>query len=342
MKRRAFIQNGLLAAVPFTGLDPLRWLLTPADHVITVNGAVPSGKLGFVLSHEHILVDFIGADQVSRARYGQDEVFDTVLPYLEEARRRGARTFVDCTPEWLGRDAQLLKRLSDASGLHIITNTGYYGAAGEKYLPPHAFTETAEQLAERWTAEWRDGIDGTGIKPGFIKIGVDQYPLSEVQRKLVRAAALTHLETGLAIFVHTGDGKAALDELSIITDTGVAPDAWVWTHAQNEPDRAAHIQIAKAGGWVAFDGLYPQLTDRYVAFLQDMKAQRLLHRVLISHDAGWYEVGKPRGGNIRAYSSIFEDLIPALKKAGFAAHELHQLFTINPAEALAILIRQTA
>jgi len=339
MKRRVFIQKGLLATVPLAGFDPLRWFLAPSAQVMTVNGPLSADKLGVVLPHEHLLVDFIGADQVSPTRYEQDEAFDTLLPYLREARRHGARTFVDCTPEWLGRDVQLLQRLSDASGMHIVTNTGYYGAAGEKYLPPHAYTETVEQLAERWIAEWHNGIGGTGIKPGFIKTGVDSYPLSEVQRKLVRAAALTHLETGLTIFVHTGDGRAALEELAIVTDTGAAADAWVWTHAQNEPDRALHLQAAKAGGWVAFDGLYPQLVDRYVAFLQDLKAQRLLHRALISHDAGWYEVGKPGGGRIRSYISLFNDLIPALKKAGFKADERRQLFETNPAEALAIRAR---
>lgn len=156
----------------------------------------------------------------------------------------------------------------------------------------------------------------------------------------MRAAALAHLETVLAIFVHTSDGRTVLEEQAIFTDTGATPDAWVWTHAQNEPDRARHIQAAEAGGWVAFDGLYPQLADRYVAFLQDMKATRLLHRVLISHDAGWHEVGKPHGGNVRPYMSLFEHLIPALKKAGFSAAEQRQLFKSNLAEALAVQIRK--
>ncbi|PPK99274.1 phosphotriesterase family protein [Parapedobacter indicus] len=341
MKRRAFIQNGLLATIPLAGITPPQWLLASPAQVMTVNGPVPVGKLGTVLPHEHLLVDFVGADQVSPTRYEQDEVFDTLLPYLREARRQGAQTFVDCTPEWLGRDVRLLQRLSDASGMHIVTNTGYYGAAGEKYLPPHAYTETAEQLAQRWITEWRNGIDNTGIKPGFIKTGVDRHPLSAVQQKLIRAAALTHLETGLTIFVHTGDGRAALEELAIITDTGAAPNAWVWTHAQNEPDRTQHLQAAKAGGWVAFDGLYAQLVDRYVAFLQDLKARHLLHRALISHDAGWYEVGKPNGGHIRPYVSLFQDFIPALKKAGFTLDEQRQLLETNPAEALAVRIRKT-
>ncbi|MFC7522366.1 phosphotriesterase [Parapedobacter sp. GCM10030251] len=340
MKRRTFIQKGFLSALPLAGIAPPGWLLRPSAQVMTVNGPIAIDKLGTVLPHEHILVDFIGADQVNPKRYDQDEVFAAMLPYLEDVRRHGVRTFVDCTPEWIGRDAHLLKRLSDASGMHIVTNTGYYGAAGEKYLPPHAYTETAEQLAERWVAEWRNGIGDTGIKPGFIKTGVDGHPLSATQRKLIRAAALTHLQTGLTIFVHTGDGRAALEELAILTDTGAAPDAWVWTHAQSEPDRALHIQAAEAGGWVAFDGLYPQLVDRYVAFLRDLKARRLLHRALISHDAGWYEVGKPDGGRVRPYVALFQDLIPALKKAGFTAAERRQLFETNPAEALAVRIRE--
>ena len=335
MKRRSFIQRGLLAMIPLA--DP-KWpgLLSASGFVMTVKGAVPMGKVGFVLPHEHILVDFVGADRIHPARYSQDQVFDTMLPYLKQVQAQGARTFVDCTPEWIGRDVVLLQRLSEASGMHIVTNTGYYGAAGEKYLPPHAYTESAEQLAGRWIAECKNGIGGTAIKPGFIKTGVDSYPLSAVQRKLIRAAALTHLETGLTIFVHTGDGRAALDELAILTDSGVSPEAWVWTHAQNEADRAIHIQVAHAGGWVAFDGLHPQLADRYVAFLQDMKSNGLLHKVLISHDAGWFEVGKPGGGRVRPYVAIFNDLIPALKKAGFTAGELRQLFETNPAKALGV------
>src|SRR5258707_2664095 len=76
-------------------------------------------------------------------------------------KARGARTFVDCTPAWLGRDPNLLVRLSEASGLHIVTNTGYYGAAQDKYLPAHAFEESAEALAARWTSEWRGRILST-------------------------------------------------------------------------------------------------------------------------------------------------------------------------------------
>lgn len=55
-------------------------------HIMTVNRPVPTRELDFALSHEHILVEFIGADQVSSIRYDQEKVFDTMLPYLRQAR----------------------------------------------------------------------------------------------------------------------------------------------------------------------------------------------------------------------------------------------------------------
>jgi phosphotriesterase-related protein len=121
----------------------------PRQRVLTVKGPLDAAELGTTLVHEHVLVDFVGADKVSRQRYEADEAFRTVLPHLLAVKERGARALVECTPAWLGRDPSLLRRLSEASGLHIVTNTGYYGAGQDKYLPVHAFDESAERLAER-------------------------------------------------------------------------------------------------------------------------------------------------------------------------------------------------
>ena len=108
---------------------------------------------------------------------------------------------------------QLLKRLSEATGLHILTNTGLYK---EPFLPDYAFKETAEQLAARWIAEFKNGIEGTGIKPGFIKIAVNPGKLIDVQKKIIHAATITSRKTGLTIGCHTGHGEAALKSLTLL------------------------------------------------------------------------------------------------------------------------------
>jgi phosphotriesterase-related protein len=56
---------------------------------------------------------------------------------------------------------------------------------------------------------------------------VDAGRLTAVNRKLVQAAARTHLGSGLAIAAHTGDGAAALEQLRLLRDEGVAAGAFV-------------------------------------------------------------------------------------------------------------------
>jgi phosphotriesterase-related protein len=306
-----------------------------AGSIETVTGPVAADRLGVTLMHEHVLVDFIGAAQVSRSRYDANAVFQAVLPHLQAVRRLGCRTLVECTPAYLGRDPQLLRRLSEASDLHILTNTGYYGAANDKHLPAHAFTDTAEQLAARWIRESERGIDDTGIKPALMKIGVDHSPLSAVDAKLVRAAALTHRETGLRIASHTGSGAAALEELDVIEGAGVPASAFIWVHAQAERDAAFHARAARRGAWVEFDGVSPGSVTRHVDLVRVMREQGLLERVLLSHDAGWYRVGEPGGGRFRAYDTVFTMLIPALKAAGFGDADVRQLVVAHPRQALA-------
>jgi phosphotriesterase-related protein len=306
---------------------------------MTVTGLVEAEKLGTTLPHEHVMVDFIGADKVSRDRYDRDRAFQQVLPQLKEVRQKGCRSLVECTPAYLARDPVLLKRLSKASGLQILTNTGYYGARNGKFLPEHVHQESADQLAKRWLAEWKDGIDGTGVRPGFIKIGVDKGPLTEVNRKLVEAAAKTHLESGLTIACHTGDGAAAMQEMAILREHGVAPSAWIWVHAQNERDTDLHRRAAEQGGWVEFDGIGPETIDRHIKLVQAMKQHGLLDRVLLSHDAGWYSVGEPNGGQFRPFTTLFEQFLPALKKASISDEEIQLLTVQNPARAFAIRVR---
>lgn len=308
--------------------------------VMSVTGPISADELGTTLIHEHILVDFIGAAQYNPQRWNDDDVVKKVLPFLKEVRNAGCKTIVDCTPNFLGRDVLLLQRLSRESELSIITNTGYYGGSDEKFLPPQAFTETSSELAARWIAEWENGIDGTGIKPGFMKISVNPGTLSKVSQKLVEAAAKTHLRTGLTIASHTGPAIAAFEEIEILKKQGVSPDAFIWVHAQNEKDLNQHLKAARMGTWVSLDGISDTNIPQYVESLYRLKKEKVLERILLSHDAGWYEPGKPDGGNFRGYTSLFKQLLPVLRKKGFSNRDIDQLLIENPKEAFTIKVRK--
>jgi phosphotriesterase-related protein len=59
-------------------------------------------------------------------------------------------------------------------------------------------------------------------------------------------------------------------------------------------------------------------------------------RLLISMDAGWYNVGVPAGGNIRDYNFMADEFLPALRKAGVGDADIRRLTVDNPAKAFAL------
>ncbi len=112
--------------------------------VMTVKGAVDPAGLGITLPHEHVMVDFIGAEKTGRHRYDPTDVVETMLPYLSQLPGLGIRGFVDCTPAYLARDVDVLLQLSEQTGLHIVTNTGQYK---EPFLPKKTIETTSSELA---------------------------------------------------------------------------------------------------------------------------------------------------------------------------------------------------
>ena len=291
------------------------------------------------LSHEHILVDFIGADSIQPTSWNHDDVIKQIMPYLEELKEFNVDYFVDATPNFLGRDVLLLEKLAKKTGLRIVTNTGLYGARNNKFLPKYAIEGSAESLSEIWIGEYEHGIDGTSIKPGFIKIGVDKAnTLSPLHQKLVQAAALTHLETGLTIASHTGKAKGLWPQLEILKGKGVSPEAFIWVHAQNEINNETYLKAAKMGCWISLDGLGKDM-EKYVEKILFARDNGILNKILISHDAGWYDPQK-ENQKIKPYTILFKQLYPELKSRGFTDKEFSQLVSVNPSKAFSIEIRK--
>ncbi|MEZ5399373.1 MAG: hypothetical protein R2729_06860 [Bryobacteraceae bacterium] len=293
-----------------------RTFLAAAAVPLPARAALPA-----ILVHEHVLVNFKGAPIDAAA------VMAKAKPHLMEIARLGCRRLQDATPNHLGRSPEILARLADATGIDIWTNTGLYAARDHQYLPQYAHTETAAQLAARWTGEYRKGV--AGLKPRFIKIGVNRAPLHELDRKIVLAAALCSKETGLTIASHTtGAGPAAMEQIEIVTGAGVAAGKFVWVHAHNEKEHAYHEKAARLGAWVEFDGLAPASLQWHLACVRHMESRGLLGRALVSQDAGYYRPGEPDGGAFRPYSLAFTGFMPKL-----AAATAEALFVRNPVAA---------
>lgn len=304
--------------------------------IITVNGKIDAENLGFVLPHEHVMSNF-GAEPKLVGHYDENALMNQVVPYLKKLRSLGVASIFDGTTAYFGRNVALLKRISDKTGMQIITNTGFYGAADDRYVPEFVYTATADKLAEIWISEFEDGIDGTAIRPGFIKLAFDGGTPSEIDLKLFEAGILTHKKTGLTLAAHTGNNPEAVQrQLDLLKKHDISPSAWIWIHANKAENNDLLLKTASLGAWISLDGVAPSNIDVYLEKIALFKTKKLLHRVLVSHDGNSF----PSGGEVREYQAIPEILVPRMRELGYSETEIGQLTIENPKNAYKIRVRR--
>ncbi|MEJ2739400.1 MAG: phosphotriesterase-related protein, partial [Dehalococcoidia bacterium] len=165
--------------------------------VNSVLGPLDSDKLGYTLMHEHLH----GAGAAIFQNYPElldHNIKDHVVAGLRRAKKAGIDTIVDASTLDVGRDIALMIRASQESGINIIATTGWC-------LNPDNFIGemTADQFAQLFVRDIKDGIAGTGARAGLIKSGADKNGVTQGGEIMLRAAARAHLQTGTPIFLHS-------------------------------------------------------------------------------------------------------------------------------------------
>jgi phosphotriesterase-related protein len=277
------------------------------------------------------MVDFGGAATAGKHRYDADNVIEVMKPYLEDIRAQGVGTLVECTPNFLGRDVEIFRTLSEQVDLNIITNTGLYN---NQYLPNYAHERLPESLADDWIEEFEEGIDGTDIKPGFIKTAVNEQP-NELDLKIIQAAAIAHKATGLTIATHTCFADAAEKVLAVLERHQVNPARWIFVHAHVEPNVQRLIELAQNGTWIELDGLGFGGDEEHLEKLLRLLEHGFEDQILLSQDAGWYNIGEENGGRINPFTRLKAEFLPLAKERGVDDKLIAKITRINPAKAFA-------
>jgi len=198
-----------------------------------------------------------------------------------------------------------------------------------------------------WIRELTEGIEGTDVRAGFIKIAMSDDGPTPLEVRNLKAAALASQQTGAAIVGHTPNGAVARREMQILESTGLDPERFIWAHANLEPDPAVHLEAAQRGACVEFDAVGAEwqsqntLVDYTFALIEAGYAEN----ILLSHDAGWYDPSQPDGrpeGGIRGYTALVEEFIPALRARGVTDDLVHLITVTNPTRAFAFADNQGA
>jgi phosphotriesterase-related protein len=309
-----------------------------SNDIQTVKGWVSAENLGLILPHEHLFTDLRGPHVRDYALADPDTVAKVIKPYLDAAHEMGVTALAECSTVGVGRNVAILQRLADLTPIQIVAPTGVYR---QGYVPSRWQAIDAGELAEEWIQDLTDGMEGTQVRAGFIKVAVSDEGPTAMEIRNLKAAASAGRHTGAAVAVHTPNGAAFQQELNILEGEGLEPHRFIWAHANLETNAALHLEAARRGVYLSFDAVGAPWQDQgaLVASTLAVLEAGYAANVLLSHDAGWYDPshsnGQPEGEGIRGFTALVDEFIPALRSRGVPEELIRQMTIANPVSAFA-------
>jgi predicted metal-dependent phosphotriesterase family hydrolase len=298
--------------------------------VTTVTGQVDPGALGLTLPHEHLWLNLV------REYRGDGLINDEalVLRELDYYKEIGGRTIVECTSQGLGRDPEVLKRLSEASGVQVVMGCGLYR---DPYIDRDWLDRTStNELADLIVSEIEHGVGTTGIKPGVIgEVGCDRWYISTTEERSLRAAARAQLQTGLTITTHAARWPVGIPQFELLTAEGVDADRIIIGHCDLVSLPGYQRRLAELGAYVQFDTIQGESvydTELRVGLVLEMINAGFGSRVLLSHDICLRSNFRATGGC--GYTYVPTTFAGLLQEAGVSKEQINQFLIDNPRRAL--------
>ena len=308
--------------------------------VQTVRGRVAAAEIGFTLPHEHTRC--VLWQVPNRWDYwqltGEEDLIAGELGLFRDA---GGSCVVDVTLQSIGRDAARLRRLSEATGLHLVMGCGWYRQA---YYPAEARIgrRTVDDLAAELVREFHEGADGTAVRPGIIgEIGTDKPWLSGEEERVHRAAARAARATGMAVTTHAVMSEVGLAQLRVFDEEGLDPGRVVIGHADSSPLLDYYVGIIERGANLEFDFLGMSFTPverhgepRLIRLLLELLGRGHAERILLSQDVCHDSQLKAYQGN--GYVYLSETFLPRLRASGVDEATIRTMTVENPRRILTL------
>lgn len=301
--------------------------------LITTLGPKGAGELGLILPHEHVFVDLRTWDQPGYAIAEAADVVALMGPEIERIKAFGFTALVECSTVGVGRRADIVRAVSEATNFPIVVPTGIYR---EPWVPPFAHEASEAALADWMISELEGEIEASGVRAGWIKVSAGDDGITDTEAKILRAAARAGAMTNATIGSHTIRGRVVKDQLAIVEDAGYTASRFIFIHTQAEPDFALHLEIARRGAWIEYDGIGGWGEDEtYIANINRILDAGVADRLLLSQDRGWFDPALPGGGTPKPYTYLSEVFLPKLEASGVDAATIDKLTRDNPFRAFA-------
>ena len=309
-------------------------------HVETTGGSIDVEDLGLTLIHEH----FRTTDEATRFQfphlYDEQAEWEAAIADTDDVKGHGVRTVVEPSAMFLERDAAFSKRVADESGLNVVLATGIYTY---DHLPQPFLNRDEDALAAIFVHEIENGIQGTAVKPAFIKCAADEPGVTPNIEKVHRAAARASVQTGKPIMAHSRPASGTgLEQMRVFGEEGVDPAKIQVAHTGDTDDLDYIEQLLETGCWIGMDryGLDIFLpTEPRNKTVLTLLERGYADRMFLSQDycstIDWF------APEVQAYlkanevpdwsmTFLFAQVIPELKERGMTEEQLDQMMVQNP------------
>ncbi len=344
----------------------------PIGKVQTVLGPVEPEALGVTLTHEHLFIDLTGvlpgrptgagwhdiydeplsADNVGLVRHhfvpnkdtGRLSDLDVAITEATYFKRRGGGTLVDVTNPDIGRDPVNLAAVAHETDLNIVMGAGHYVDVAH---PSDMDIRTEDDIVQEFVCDLTEGVDGTGIKSGIIgEIGCS-WPLTDNERKVLRAAGRAQAMTGAPLLIHPGRSETApLEIASVLDEVGTDLSHTIIGHLDRTIfERATLKALAETGVYLEWDLFGREQHYYWANEAIDMPhdGQRIADiawtieqgygdRIVVAHDICTKDRLLKYGGH--GYFYLLARIVPRMRYRGYTEEQIDAILVGNPASAL--------
>lgn len=357
--------------------------------ITTVLGDIKPEELGYTTMHEHVLADLFllsrgviqykanipagmlefRMENLAALRQGMaifsDECslegdIEFAVAELGAFKMIGGKAVCDASPIGLRAPAAQLKEAAQKSGVNLVTCSGIYYATAR---PDEYIGKDDKYMYDVFKKEIEEGIDGTDVRPGFLKCAVqtinENGSLDKSELDALRAQARLSNETGLSVHVHTAYPIANEYLYKIVNvalkECGMVPDRLLMIHQDQflrrgcenntyvaNPDISRNVntdyleKILAQGVNIGFDSwgstttTLPDDYDRLKGLIALLK-KGYGSQIVCGHDCCSKAAGKTAGSY--GYNR-FPEMLGQLEQFGLGG-EIQKITVENPARILA-------
>jgi phosphotriesterase-related protein len=296
----------------------------------TVRGDISPEQLGVTYMHEHLFGYSLSEGADPDLRLDSEAAAGLELSLFKQA---GGQAVVEVSPQDYNRNPPVLKRLSEATGIHIIAVTGFIKGSSAN---PLVENKTINEITDELIRDVTEGMNGTDSKAGLLKGGSSLKRITANEEKILRAVARAQRETGTLISTHTEAGTMALEQIALFKEEGVPPEKLLIGHTDRNLDFDYHLQIANTGVTLGYDQFSKEKYApdfKRIEFICKLFKAGFGKQIAISGDLARRSDLTSYGGG-PGYTFLLWRIKPWLRKIGLSEGDLETLLVETPRRLL--------